>query len=87
MLILTRPVKKYLNLKNSLIKKIADIEKGNIPENDFKFILKQLKKAGLSRKELKELEKRYKNARKAKQDKEKKKPTKLTFLDKVRLGI
>ena len=51
---------------NLLIKKIADIEKGNMSDEEFKSIAKKLNKAGMSRNELKELTKRFKAAQKEK---------------------
>ena len=57
---------------NQLIKKIADIEKGNMSEEEFKSIVKKLNKAGMSRNELKELTKRFKTAKKEKEKEEKK---------------
>lgn len=48
---------------SKLILKIAAIEKGNLPEKEFKFVLEKLKKTGMSREELKELTKRYKAAK------------------------
>ena len=48
---------------SKLILKIAAIEKGNLPEKEFKFVLEKLKKTGMSREELKELNKRYKAAK------------------------
>jgi len=53
---------------NLLIQKIADIEKGDLPENEFNNITRKLKKAGMSEKELKNLTNRYKTA-KAKKEK------------------
>ena len=52
---------------NQLIKKIADIEKGNMSEEEFKSIVKKLNKAGMSINELKELTKRFKAAKKKKE--------------------
>ena len=61
---------------NQLIKKIADIEKGNMSEEEFKSIVKKLNKAGMSRNELKELTKRFKAAKKKKEKAAKKAPVK-----------
>ena len=44
---------------SKLILKIALIEKGELPEKEFKSVLQKLKKSGMSNKELQELEKRY----------------------------
>ena len=56
---------------NQLIKKIADIEKGDMSEEEFKSIAKKLSKAGMTRNQLKDLTKRFKVAKKAKKEKEK----------------
>ena len=48
---------------SKLILKIADIEKGNLSEKEFKSILKKLKNAGMSNKKLQDLEKRYKKSK------------------------
>jgi hypothetical protein len=56
---------------NELIKKIADIEKGDMSEEEFKSIAKKLSKAGMTRNQLKDLTKRFKVAKKAKKEKEK----------------
>jgi len=48
---------------SKLILKIANIEKGNLSEKEFKSILKKLKNAGMSNKKLQDLEKRYKKSK------------------------
>jgi hypothetical protein len=48
----------------ALIKKMADIEKGNLSDDEFKSVLEKLRKAGMSNKELKALEKRFNNTKK-----------------------
>jgi|GEM_PF-6761689 len=63
---------------NQLIKKIADIEKGNMSDEEFKSIAKKLNKAGMSRNELKELTKRFKAAQKAQKEKDTVKEGKLS---------
>ena len=63
---------------NQLINKIADIEKGNMSDEEFKSIAKKLNKAGMSRSELKELTKRFKIAQKAQKEKDTVKEGKLS---------
>jgi len=55
---------KFASEDEALIKKMADIEKGNLSDGEFKSVLKKLKKAGMSNKELEALEKRFNNAKK-----------------------
>lgn len=59
--------KKELDIDQSFYKKLADIEKGELSEKEFKSILKKLKKAGMSSKQLRELSARFKTAKKAKE--------------------
>ena len=57
---------KFASGDEALIKKMADIEKGNLSDDEFKSVLEKLRKAGMSNKELKALEKRFNDAKKAK---------------------
>ena len=63
---------------NQLIKKIADIEKGDISDEEFKSIVKKLSKAGVSKNKLKELTKRFKEVKKAQKEKDTVKEGKLS---------